>query len=56
MGNATYFFADSQQWFQNHAIHDDSMQKWQRSMELQNQDGSPNDKLNIGGYRNAKDV
>ena len=51
---ATYFFADSQQWFQNHAIHDDSMQKWQRSMELQNQDGSPNDKLNIGGYRNAK--
>ena len=31
-----------------------SMQKWQRRRGLRELDGSANDKLNIGGYRNAK--
>ncbi len=52
---ATYFYQDTKHWHENHAINEKSMQKWQRSLELvDTETGLPNEKLNIGGYRNAK--
>ncbi len=53
--HSTFFLASGKEWFDNNAINDKSMQKWQREMKLHDADtGQPNDKLNIGGYRNAK--
>ena len=53
--HSTFFLASGKDWFENNAINDKSMQKWQREMKLHDADtGQPNDKLNIGGYRSAK--
>ena len=40
---------------QTAAVLAESMQKWQRSLDLVDAEtGQPNEKVNIGGYRNAK--
>lgn len=51
---STFFLGESKDWYDKHAIHEDSMQKWQRELKLVDGEGIPNEKLNIGGYRNAK--
>tara|TARA_Y100000289_G_scaffold14741_1_gene13860 strand:+ start:5147 stop:6055 length:909 start_codon:yes stop_codon:yes gene_type:complete len=51
---ATYFLSSGKDFLEKNAIDDMSMQKWQRRRGLRELDGSANDKLNIGGYRNAK--
>ena len=52
---STYFYGESKDWFNEHAITDASMQKWQRDLKLVDEEtGLPNARLNIGGYRQAK--
>lgn len=52
---STYYYQDAEAWHSQHAIHPDSMQKWQRELKLVDEEsGLPNDQLNIGGYRNGK--
>ena len=52
---STYYYQDAEAWHGQHAIHPDSMQKWQRELKLvDDETGLPNDQLNIGGYRSAK--
>ena len=58
----TYTYAESNEWYQTHGIHDRSMQKWQMEgghMKIDPATGEyiqrkASEKLNIGGYRNAK--
>ena len=60
--HATYTYAESNEWYQTHGIHDRSMQKWQMEgghMKIDPATGEyiqrkASEKLNIGGYRNAK--
>lgn len=52
---STYYYQDAEMWHENNAIHPESMQKWQRELNLvDTETGMPNDQLNIGGYRSAK--
>ena len=42
---STFFYADSKQWFNEHAVIDSSMQKWQRDLQLVDEEtGLPNNK------------
>jgi len=53
---STYYYADAEQWHENHAINPDSMQKWQRDLGLVNTEHKEinPEMVNIGGYRKSK--